>query len=276
MKIVLGVDCGGSTTKIVAFTEDKKYLLSKTVKADDQITSLYGAIGNILNEINCKLGDVKAIIITGVGSSYINSNIYDIQTYKVQEFESIGYGGLNLSGLDKALVISIGTGTAFVEASSEKITHIGGSGVGGGTLIGLSTLIMHQRNIDAIVELSKNGDLDKVDLTIGDISVTKIPSLPDHATAANFAKISSTVKNEDVALGLINLLFQTIGMMAVFAVKSTDIKDIVITGSVATLPQSKTILKDISDIYHLNFIIPDNSMFATAIGATELYFKGLV
>ena len=48
MKATIGIDIGGSTTKIAGFTEEKKLLGTLQVKASDQITSLYGALGRFL------------------------------------------------------------------------------------------------------------------------------------------------------------------------------------------------------------------------------------
>jgi type II pantothenate kinase len=57
-------------------------------------------------------------------------------------------------------------------------------------------------------------------------------------------------------------------MMAVFALRNETIKDVVITGSLAEFPQAKTVLQQFNAIKGLNFIIPENAVFATAIGAT--------
>lgn len=275
MKYILGVDVGGSTTKIVAFDENRNFISTLQVKAADQVTSLYGAIGNLLFKCGISLTDVLCFVLTGVGSTQVDGDIYGIQTHRVKEIEAIGHGGVMLAGIDKALVVSMGTGTAFVEAKNGINTHIGGSGVGGGTLLGLASKICGEHNIDAIVEMALDGDLNKVDLTIADISKDKIPLLPDHATASNFGKISSTVKSNDMAIGLMNMMYQTIGMMAVFACRNTDLKKVIVTGSVATLPLAKVLLSEVGLMYDLEFIIPENAMFATAIGAAIIWFDEL-
>ena len=273
MKYVLGVDIGGSTTKIVIFNQDNKIISALQVSATDQLTCLYGAIGNILYNNKIELKDVYEIVLTGVGATKTGGDIFGIPTLRIKEIDAIGHGGLLLSKLDKALVISMGTGTAFVEAQGNKCTHIGGSGVGGGTILGLSSKLFCENKIDAITQLAENGDLSKVDLMIKDISNEDIPLLPDYATASNFGKISNTAKSSDLSLGLMNMLYQTVGMMAVFACRNTDIKDIVVTGSVATLPQASMLLGEVGIMYGLNFIIPENAIFATAIGAVTLYFE---
>ena len=44
-KYVIGIDIGGSTTKIVGFDEEKKLVAPMFVHAEDQLTSIYGAFG---------------------------------------------------------------------------------------------------------------------------------------------------------------------------------------------------------------------------------------
>ena len=56
---------------------------------------------------------------------------------KVDEFHAIGKGGLFLTGLTRAIIVSMGTGTAFIIADQNGEKHIGGTGIGGGTLLGL-------------------------------------------------------------------------------------------------------------------------------------------
>ena len=46
MKIVIGIDAGGSTTKIVGI-RGEEILETMLVKANDPVASLFGALGNI-------------------------------------------------------------------------------------------------------------------------------------------------------------------------------------------------------------------------------------
>ena len=50
---------------------------------------------------------------------------------------AIGRGGLALAHLESALVTSAGSGTACVAATMAGSHHVTGTGVGGGTLVGL-------------------------------------------------------------------------------------------------------------------------------------------
>ena len=48
MEVILGIDIGGSTTKIVGLRTDGSVISMLRVRAEDQVTSLYGALGNYL------------------------------------------------------------------------------------------------------------------------------------------------------------------------------------------------------------------------------------
>ncbi len=269
MSVTLGIDVGGSTTKIVSFHQE--IIGSLQVRATDQMTSLFGAVGHLLHQQNLSLKEVERIVLTGVGAALMQDDIFGIPTMKVNEFEAIGYGGLLLADQPEALVVSMGTGTAFVHASQKKITHLGGSGVGGGTLLGLSSKLLGEKDIESVIALANEGDLSKVDLLIGEISNQQIPTLPASATASNFGNIKSTASKADLALGLINMVFQTTGVLSAFSAGGLHLKKIVVTGTMATLPQAQAMLNAVGALYGLDFIIPERAIFATAIGAATLF-----
>lgn len=267
MSVILGIDVGGSTTKIVGFSSGEELVGTLQVEATDQLTSMYGAIGNFLQTFGLSLGEVSKIVLTGVGASFVSGDVYGIPTHKVAEFEAIGLGGARLANLSRALVVSMGTGSAFVRVRDGAVSHIGGSGVGGGALLGLASRMIDEKDVAYIAEIAMRGNLANVDLAVQDISGTDIPNLPPNITAANFGNVRSIASKSDIALGLINMVFQTVGMLAVFACLDSASKDIVLTGALTVLPQARRIFDGLADLHHLNFIIPPHSAFATAIGA---------
>jgi len=269
---VIGIDIGGSTTKIVGF-DDKSMISPLLVRANDPIASVYGAFGKFLNINSLKIEDINRIMITGVGSSFINSRLFGIPTGRVDEFMAIGMGGLFLSNLSKAIIVSMGTGTALVKAENNSAVHLGGTGVGGGTLLGLSNRMLNVRHFDDLIEAANGGDLSHVDLTIGDISKEAMETLPNETTASNFGKISDLVTNADLAMGIINLVFQTIGMIAVFNTRIDNIKDVVLTGNLTNVPQSEYIFNQLSKLYDVNFQTPQNAEYATAVGAAICFMQ---
>ena len=269
MHVVIGIDVGGSTTKIVGFTESGGLIEPMLVRATDPVTSIYGAFGKFTAQNGIALTQVSRIMATGVGSSYLTQPMYGLDCRSVSEFTSVGLGGLYLSGLDHAIVVSMGTGTALINARSGKeMEYLGGTGIGGGTLMGLSKTMLGLDNIDSIVELASRGNLANVDLRITDITrKDSMISMPGEMTASNFGKVSDLATKEDLALGLINMVFESIGMLAVFASRAFGTKDIVLTGNLTNVPQSAHIFRVLSEMFNVRFLIPEHAQYATVIGA---------
>ena len=267
--VTIGIDIGGSTTKIVGFSSDKSHTLIEplSVRATDPVTSVYGAFGKFITQNNLELDDIEKVSTTGVGSKYITKPLYSLPCENVPEFRCIGLGGLYLSGLEEAIVVSMGTGTALVHANRNgKNEYLGGTGVGGGTLVGLSERLIGVGNVEHISALAEKGNLDSIDLRIKDITPGSY-DLPSNMTAANFGKVSELATKEDLALGLVNMIYETVGMMAVFNSRMHGTKDIVLTGNLTQLSQAPAVFKTLSDMFNVNFIIPDRAQYSTVIGA---------
>lgn len=272
MGTVIGIDVGGSTTKIVGLKAGDLLISPQFVRANDPITSIYGAFGKFTSENGITLSDIDRVMITGVGSSFVKSALYGLECTTVSEFECVGRGGLYLSGLDEAVVVSMGTGTALIHAKRNgdktDVEYLGGTGVGGGTLIGLSKKLLEMDTVEHIEKLCEGGDLSKVDLRIGDIANKAVyPDLNTELTAANFGNLSDLATKPDLALGVVNMVAETIAMVSMFAAKSCGVKDIVLTGNLATLAPMCEIFAALRKSFSVHFTIPQNAQFATVIGA---------
>ena len=267
MSIIIGIDIGGSTTKIVGFDGDK-LLQPLMVRATDPIASVYGAFGKFTSCHGIALADISEVHITGVGSAFVEESIYGLKTVRVEEFTANAKGGLYLSGLNRAVIVSMGTGTAYVYADEKGSEYLGGTGVGGGTLMGLSKKLLGMSEPEQIAVLAEEGDLSKIDLRINDISEAAINSiLSDSATAANFGKVSDLATREDIALGIFNMVYETIGMLAVFAARQKELKEIVLIGNLAGLPHAHVTFEQLNRMFGMHFIIPELSTYGTVIGA---------
>ncbi len=268
MQAILGIDVGGSTTKIVGFEKNGRLIDPIFVKANDPVTSIYGAFGKFLDENRLELKNIEKVMVTGVGSSYINKPLYGLECRHVAEFNCIGLGGLYLSKLEKAIVVSMGTGTALVKAErGSAVEYLGGTGIGGGTLTGLAKKMLGVTDIQNIVELASSGELSNIDLMVSDITKKDIPGMSSDLTAANFGKLSDLATNSDLALGLINMIFESIAMLALFASRDKKIGKIVMTGNMTNIPQAKQIFDALNKTFEAEFIVPEHSQFATVIGA---------
>lgn len=266
MKISIGIDVGISTTKIVGIREGK-VIKPLRIKATDPVTSLYGAFGKYLYDNRIDLSEVERVMLTGVGAHYIDKPVYGLPTTKADEFLADGLGAQFESKLQRMIVVSMGTGTSLVLCDGNEIRHIGGIGIGGGTLSGLSRLLLQTDNINEIIALANKGDISRINLQIKDISTSPLPGLPMDATASLFANAQANASREDIALGLIGLVLQSIGSATILSSLNSDIRDFVLIGNLSLLPQCELLFPVMEKIYDVRFIIPKNSEYCTAIGA---------
>lgn len=251
MGLIIGIDAGGSTTKSVGINANREIIAPIFIKAGDPVTSLFGAFGKFLHNNGLQLSDIEHIRITGVGSAYIETPIYGIPTTHVDEFTADGLGAGKTTALKRYIVVSMGTGTSFVQIDEKGIRHIGGIGLGGGSLVGLA----------------------KLTLNTGDITNCQLPNLPMNATASLFGKVSDNVSPNDIALGIIYAVLQTIGTSAVLASLNSQIRDFVLIGNLARLPQCKLVFDEFAQLYGVQFHIPEYAEFSTAIGAALSHFQ---
>ena len=275
MSIVIGIDVGISTTKIVGIDE-MKVVSPMRITAADPVTSLYGAFGKYLYENHIDLTDVEHVVLTGVGSAYIEKPVYGLPTSRADEFVADGLGARFESKLDHIIVVSMGTGTSLVLCNGSDIHHIGGISIGGGALQGLSRIMLQTSDIRQVSELAKHGDISHVSLMIGDISAHPLPGLPMNVTASLFANAQTDASKEDIAVGLIHTVLQSVGSAAVLSALNTDIKNFVLIGNLSLLPQCKDVFPMMEQLYNVRFHIPKYSEFCTAIGAAldYIYKKG--
>lgn len=267
MGIVVGIDIGGSTTKIAGFDGDKM-LVPVQISASNAVASLFGAFGKFLYDNTLELTNIQQVNLTGVGSSNITQKIYGLPTYKVDEFSANGVGGGYFAeGKEDFMVVSMGTGTSFVRVQNNIPTHLGGIGIGGGTITGLSKLMINTDDVDKIQEMAAEGKVGHIDLRIGDISNKPLPGLDLEITASNFGKASSRASCEDKAAGIVHMVIETICQTAVLIANGNNIKDFVLIGNLINFPECWSVCDMIKTMYpYVNFIIPEDGEYGTAIG----------
>jgi type II pantothenate kinase len=265
--MIIGIHIGGTTTNIIGYANGK-IVHPLTVKADDPVASAAGALGKFLNVDKRSLADVQCIALTGIGAGLIGDHLLGLPVKQISEFEATGRGGVFLSKISKAIVVSMGTGTALVEVDENRISHWGGTGIGGGTLVGLSKYILGITDISLLCRKAEKGKLNRVDLSIGDIATSEIVGLPPTATASNFGKCADDASEDDIAIAILYLVYQTIGIAAIGAARATGKNAIILTGRLSTLPPSKRIFEDLSNFSGFPFYTPKLSEYATAVGAS--------
>jgi type II pantothenate kinase len=222
------------------------------------------------------LRDLTAIGTTGGRHKDLPSSIEGIPIRPIGEAQSVGRGGLALTGLEAALIVSAGTGTSMISARKlehgYEFKHVTGSAVGGGTLLGLGKLLLGTSNPLEIGELASRGDPAGVDSTLVDVIGGGIGHLPPDATAVNLgrlAKLETAPSREDLAAGLVTLVSQVIAVIALNAAAANNLERIVIVGHLPDLEPIKVAIRRVWGFYGVPNppIFPENAGFATALGA---------
>lgn len=273
MSIVIGIDAGISSTKIIGIENGKRIMQPMSISCSDSTAAIYGALGNYLMQMGgISLESIEQVMLTGVGAKGVKSNILDCSTSYVDEFKANGLGARFDSGLDHMIVVSMGSGTSLVRVDGDDITHIGGIGMGGGTLLGLSKLLLNTSNINEVAEMASDGYPDLVNLRICDICDDNIDGLLREATASLFANVlNNTPSKNDIAAGIVHMVLETIGSAAVLSQTNGGFKDFVLIGKLTELVSCRYIFPMLEDLYQVKFHIPKYAPYCTALGAALSY-----
>ena len=265
--MIVGIDIGGSTTDAVVLENGGLHVV--TIEANDPVAAAAGALGKLIAEFGIRLEDIERVAATGAGSRVLGESLLGRPVLKVNEFTAIGVGGTSLAKLEQALVVSLGTGTAIVSVMAGKIQHFSGTGVGGGTLLGLARHMLGVVTIERLEELARKGDLRRVDLTVRDIAGGPIGDLPPGTTAANFGKVGADATQEDKALAIMNMIVESIGVLSMASARACGQENIVLTGKLSRLFRFMQEAKRQDFPFGRRFVIPEHADYATAIGAAR-------
>jgi len=269
--LIVGVDAGGSTTKAVLLERGK--VLSSTISrsVEDPVTSISGVLGKILSDTGRELEEIQRLAVSGGKSSVVPATLFGLNVEKVDEIQSIGIGGLELARVDEGLVISMGTGTAVVWAQDggRRVSHLGGTGVGGGTILGLGSRLLGLSDPPALDAMAKRGNAKSVDLTVGDIAGNAIGTLDPSMTASNFGKLSERGSPEDIAAGILNMVGEVIGEVAYLSSMGVSTKNIVLVGMLTRLEYVSQRASETLEAFGRTAIIPNLAEFHVAVGAAK-------
>lgn len=227
------------------------------------------------------LASLERLVVTGGRHRLLPDELGRTRLTKVSEVQAIGRGGQAILGLDLAereqslLVVSAGSGTAMIKATGSHYTHVSGTGVGGGTMLGFARLLLGTVDPVAIGELAARGNRNGVDLSLADVITGPIGTLPADATAVNFGRLgrgnfAGEASREDVAAALVNLVAQTISLIAANAARANQCERIVMVGHMLDLPYFRKVVGLVGEYYETRFDLPEHAGTATALGALEL------
>ena len=218
---------------------------------------------------------LRQLAVTGGRHRLLPAQIGQCQVIGVGELQAIGRGGQAMAGVSEQdstplLVVSAGSGTAIIAARGNQYEHVTGTGVGGGTMLGLGRLLLHTIDPLEIDTLAQRGNPNGADLRLADVVTGPIGSLPADATAVNFGRLARqdlNVSREDLAAALVTLVGQVIGLLAINAARAQQIERIVVIGHMTDMPSLRRVLASVSQYYAAPIDLPANGGYATALGA---------
>ena len=125
------------------------------------------------------------------------------------------------------MLVNIGSGVSILQIiGPSKYKRVAGTMIGGGTLLGLARLLIGVSDFDSIVELSKKGSMENVDLLIKDIYHNTEDEQGD-LPASSFGKVCGTeapARKEDIARSLIAMIVHNIAQMSVLVAKRVEVE----------------------------------------------------
>jgi type II pantothenate kinase len=244
-------------------------LVNQYEKAEDQVR---GA----LEVVEADLSPGMILGVSGGRYRDLPDELDGFRIQKVDEMQALGLGGLALADAESGLVVSAGTGTAMVAARGEWVSHVTGSAVGGGTLLGLSKLILGTVDVVEVNRLALSGDAAAVDVMLNEAVGGEIGRLPGDANAVNLGKLVRDVDftREDLAAGLVRLAAQVIAVIAINAADAEELDEIVMIGHLMDLESVQREVRLVGEFYDRDFTIPENPGFGTAMGVLEVLRRG--
>lgn len=267
--MIIGLDIGASAIKVAGYRQGE-VLFTHT---ENRGADLDGLLRGLLDQNGYTVGDVKAVAMTGVGaeSSEIRRDVVPIAF--IPEIEATGEGGTWLAGREEAVVVSLGTGTSLVLAKNGEYTHVGGSGVGSGTVRGLARRLSGITDMIEYFALAEKGSVNKVDIQIGDL-FSGTDTLPLELTASNLAKYIEDASEADWAAGIINMALEVAGSHGALACTGFGVNTVIITGGLSQTRIASECYAKFDKLYQPEFLIPRYSGCATAIGAARRFEHG--
>jgi len=228
-----GIDAGGTLVKI-AYIKDGVARLRKF--RSDRLEEAAAWIGTELPEAPlCLTGGKGAKLAALIGR----------KTKMMPEFEATCSGVRLLLPPEIAgrafLLANVGTGTSVHVIDGGRQIRVGGTGLGGGTIVGLSRLLTGIDDYDAIVAAASAGDRGVADLKVRHIYEGMEPPIDGELTASNFGRVppgaaigdgrNGTVAREDALASVIGMVGEAVATLCVSAAAAHGLKTIVYIGS---------------------------------------------
>ncbi|RDU38783.1 type II pantothenate kinase [Neobacillus piezotolerans] len=257
----IGIDAGGTLVKI-AYEESGRIKYRKTG---------YKEAKELLAWLKL-IAPGATPSVTGGRAKWVKEHFFP-DAMLVPEFEAVCSGADILrreeenSAAGQFLLVNIGTGTSIFIAGEGKCDRVGGSGLGGGTLTGLGSLLSGTDEFSELVGMAAVGSRQTVDLLVKDIYGGGDEPLNGDMTAANFAKGKGAGK-DDLAAAIINMIAETLVLLASQIALARKIESIIYAGStLAGNAPLKAALSAYTEAVGLKPVFFGNGEYCGALGA---------
>lgn len=215
----------------------------------------------------------ERVVATGGGAARLSRALDGIPVRTVAEFSAWAVGAPLLAareGLELPphyLLVSLGTGTSVLSLDRGRAQRVGGSALGGGTLLGLGRLLLGVESFEEICALAERGDRRRVDLLVGDIYPSGEISLPLDLNAASFAKLDSR-DPADLAHALMGMLGENIALICGTLARSVGAQAVVYCGgTLLHNPELREILRWVTAAYGAQPHFLSEGAYCGALGA---------
>jgi len=222
----IGIDAGGTLIKIASRNNGQLSLRKYPV----------GEMGKAAGWVNAQ-GEAE-VCVTG-GKAALLQSLLARRAAELVEFEATRRGVAYLLGrlgmeTGGCIVTNVGTGTSIHYMRGGTQERLGGTGIGGGTLMGLSRLLTGLTDYDEIVRLAALGRRDRIDLTVARIYEGAEPPIPGDLTASNFGSVlqaAGAYATEELLAAVVGLVGETAATASVLAANRFGLSRVVYVGS---------------------------------------------
>ncbi len=164
----------------------------------------------------------------------------------------------------------LGTGTAFAAVRGEKVQHLGGTALGGGSFTGIARRIDPALTYETMIAGAARGDRRRADVMVSDAYPDGIGRIGGEMTAAHLAKRGDETP-DDVLAALLNMHGENIAQIAASRAIIAQIPRLVLAGGFAHENAALVIsITAMAALFGVSVDLAPHAGFAGAIGAAIL------
>ena len=215
-------------------------------------------------------GHIERVILCGSKTRSYGS-LFWCPVRNASELEAFSFGARKIFGIEKGFVVSCGSGTACTYIDGVRVSHLGGSAMGGGFIEAFHKNFLGVVDVRDVSSLSLSGEKEQVDLSISE-AVGKLDGLSATLTAVNLGKIRNTRGlPQDVSASLINMVGEVLGTQALLYARLLHVDSVYFTGRAAAYPLLKKSIDSMLKIDNKEAVFNDEeAQFAGVVGLIEM------